>query len=292
MHIKTLSGLCMLVLVSMPAFGQTKKEFEVASVRAVTDLQNQDQVTAGVRIDGSQVHITSFSLKDDVGIAHQLSVTQVVGPDWMGTQRFNISATLPDGAKQADVPEMLRNLLSERFGMKAHREKKDFPVYALEVAATGLKIKESAPAEAFAGLESQPINVAGGGSAAGVSIDYGNGSTFALGTTTVETHRLTMRLFANLLTRFLDREVVDMTNLTGGYDLTLELTPEDRTMMLVRSAVTAGVVLPPQALALLNRPTSGSLEEALRKVGLTLTARKAPLDVIVVDDIQKTPTEN
>jgi uncharacterized protein (TIGR03435 family) len=93
-----------------------------------------------------------------------------------------------------------------------------------------------------------------------------------------------------MLTRFLDRPVVDMTNLKGSYDLTLDLTPEDRMVMLIRSAVAAGVVLPPQALALLDTGSNASLNDALRKIGLTLVARRAPLEVLVIDEMQKIPT--
>jgi uncharacterized protein (TIGR03435 family) len=64
--------------------------------------------------------------------------------------------------------------------------------------------------------------------------------------------------------------------------------------MMIRSAVAAGVVLPPQALALLDSAsaTNDSLSNALKKVGLTLEARRAPLEILVVDQMQKTPTEN
>jgi len=288
---KVLVALSLFALISALAFGQTRKEFEVASIRQSTE-QQQNQVSVGFRLDGSQVHIAYLSLRDTIAIAYRLSVNQVSGPDWLSSQRFDVSAKLPEDSKQSDVNEMLQSLLEDRFRMKAHREKKEFPVYALEVAPSGMKIQESVPADALSGADTQPLNLAAGGSAAGVSLDYGNGSTFTLGATTIETRRFTMRMFANLLSRFLDREVVDLTNLGGGYDLNLTLTPEDRTAMLVRSAVAAGVVLPPQAMMLLNLPTSGSLEEALRKVGLDLERRSYPLDVIVVDEMQKTPTEN
>jgi uncharacterized protein (TIGR03435 family) len=62
--------------------------------------------------------------------------------------------------------------------------------------------------------------------------------------------------------------------------------------MLIRSAVTAGVAVPSQTLALLNTASGSSLTESLRKIGLSLETRKAPLDVVVIDEMQKAPTEN
>jgi uncharacterized protein (TIGR03435 family) len=101
-----------------------------------------------------------------------------------------------------------------------------------------------------------------------------------------------MEMTADMLTRFLDRPVIDMTNLKGAYDFTLELTPEDRMGMMIRSAVAAGMVLPPQALALLDGASNDSLSNAMKKVGLTLEPRKTPLEVVVIDQMQRTPTEN
>src|SRR5262249_48955245 len=145
-----------------------------------------------------------------------------------------------------------QSLLEERFQMKVHREMREFPVYSLEVVKTGLKIMPTTPdGDAFA-RRNGPLNLAGGGSASGDHIDLGEGSYFMLGQPTVETKNVSMATFATMLTRFVDRTVVDMTDLKGGYDLKLDVTPEDRTTMLIRSAVGAGVVLPPQALALLN----------------------------------------
>jgi uncharacterized protein (TIGR03435 family) len=91
---------------------------------------------------------------------------------------------------------------------------------------------------------------------------------------------------------YTDRPVVDMTDLTGTFDFTLEITAEDYQAMLVRAAVTAGLTLPPDALRLLDGATLPSLFDSLQKVGLKLDARKAPMDVLVIDEVRKTPTDN
>lgn len=280
----------LLLLTALLAFGQTRKEFEVASIRVATE-QPTNTVGVGLQVDGSQVRISYLSLKDYISIAYKVRVNQIIGPDWLGSQRFDIAGKLPDGSSRSDVNEMLQTLLAERFQLKVHREMKELPVYALEVAKTGLKATQTVPPDAV--IESaDAVNVAAGGSAAGVAISFGRGSSFTLGTSAFEVKRLTMGMIADMFTRFLDRPVVDMTNLKGGYDLVLDIAPEERLPMMVRSAVTAGVVLPPQALALLDGSSMSSLVESMKKVGLSLEARRVPLEVIVVDQMQKTPTEN
>jgi uncharacterized protein (TIGR03435 family) len=101
-----------------------------------------------------------------------------------------------------------------------------------------------------------------------------------------------MTALADMLARFEDRPVVDMTDLKGNYDFTLECTPEDFRAMMIRSAIAAGVTLPPQALSLLDHASDGSLLDALQTLGLKLEPRKAPVEMLVVDHAEKVPSEN
>jgi len=103
---------------------------------------------------------------------------------------------------------------------------------------------------------------------------------------------MTMFQFAEVLTRFVDRPVIDRTALTGSYDVVLDIAPEDYLAVMIRSAVNAGVTLPPQALRVMDNANTDPLSGPLRDVGLTLESRRAPLSVVVVDAISKTPTEN
>jgi uncharacterized protein (TIGR03435 family) len=222
--------ILLLLVASIALGGQTHKEFEVASIRPVTE-QPPNQVSVGVNIDGSQVRITYLSLKDYISVAYEMRLNQIIGPDWLATERFDIAAKLPEGAKQADVNAMLESLLVDRFQMKAHKEKREFPVYALEVAKSGFKLS---PVGESGIDDTSPLNITAGGSGAGVMISFGKDSYFALGSKGFESKKLTMEIVADMLTRFLDRPVVDMTNLKGTYDINLDLTPEDWTVMLIR----------------------------------------------------------
>ena len=286
------TGLGILLGVTA-MFGQNpqRPSFEVASIRPASGAPTQ-AVAAGVHIDGSQFRATFLTLKDYVGAAYRLKLYQISGPEWIGTDRFDVTAKLPEGVLPDQIPNLLQTLLAERFQMKFHREMKEFPVYAL-VAKGGLKMTESAPLE----LEKQdaraPQSFGGTGSNQGVSITLGPGSSFTFANNKFEAKRLNMPTVAGTLERFLDRPIVDMTGLDGFYDFSVDVTPEDYRAMLIRSAVVAGVVLPPEVLRVLDGASSpGSLFDGLEKLGLKLEARKAPLDVIVVDSVLKSPTEN
>jgi uncharacterized protein (TIGR03435 family) len=134
--------------------------------------------------------------------------------------------------------------------------------------------------------------VSGTGNNSGVSLDLGAGRSFNLADNQIQIRGMTMADTAETLTRFVDRPVVDQTGLTKAYDLTLDLTPDEFNAIRVRSAVNAGVPLPPQALRILDNTSPDTLSSPLSKYGLTFEARKSPLEVIVVESASKTPTEN
>ncbi len=285
-------GIILTVTAASFAFAQSspRLEFEVASIRPST-TEPQGQVNVGLHFDGAQVRIAALTLKDYLGIAYRTKISNIFGPDWITSDRFDIAGTIPAGGKTAQVPEMLQALLADRFQVKFHREKREFPVYALVPGKGELKLKE-VPPDADAGKAPEPVNIAGGGSIAGVSVNLGNGSSWSFVPNRFEAKKLTMEQFASNLERFADRPIIDMTGLKGQYDLAFDINPDDYRPMLIRSAIAAGATLPPQALSLLDGYSSAPLSDALQQVGLKLESRKAPLDVIVVDSANKTPSAN
>ena len=101
-----------------------------------------------------------------------------------------------------------------------------------------------------------------------------------------------MTALAGNLERFVDRPIVDMTDLQGSYDFALDVTEEDYRAMLIRPASTRASAFLRRRLDLLDGATLPSLFEAMQKLGLKMDARKAPLDVVVIDEARKTPTDN
>ena len=174
-------------------------------------------------------------------------------------------------------------------------ETRDFPVYALVVGKGGPKLKESPldPMPEGADPTKANVNVQASGGPQGVTMSFGRGAFIRFGDNKLEATKATMSGFADTLARFMDKPVIDMTELTSTYDFSLQLTAEDYRAMLIRSAIGAGVALPPQALLLLNYEGAGdSIHSSIQALGLKLESRKAPLEVLVIDSVRKTPTDN
>src|SRR5579862_6124396 len=259
----------LLTLVAASAlFAQPapRVEFEVASIKPSAP-PGQGQATAGVHVDGAQIS----------------------APDWIASARFDINATIPAGVSPSQIPEMLQALLADRFGLKQHREKRDIPVYALVVGRPPLKLKENSDTDDGQADPKGVLNASGTGSGNGVGVNPGHGSSYTFGSNRFDAHKLTMEQFTGNIERFADREVIDMTGLRGRYDFAFDVTPEDYTAMMVRAALAAGVAMPPAALQILDKSSPAALGDALQQVGLKLDSRKAPLDVLAIDDVQKTP---
>jgi uncharacterized protein (TIGR03435 family) len=268
-----------------------KLEFEVASVRPSAPLNGQ--ITAGVHIDGAQISSLLLSLKDYTRWAYKVKDYQILGPDWMAGARFDITAKVPAGTTPEQVAEMMGTLLADRFQMKLHRETKDLPIYALVVAKGGSKLQESPKDPPAAdGDAKRTVSVVARGNSAGTTVDMGNGGFFSVGNNKIEGGRMTMAMFAETLARFVDRPVMDMTGLQANYDFTLEFSPEDFQAMMIRSAVIAGVAMPPEALKLLDSASGDTTLSALEKLGLKLEPRKAPIEVLVIDHLEKSPSDN
>jgi len=281
--------MLVVILGASVALSQVKAGFEVASIRPIQpEVSN---VYLGLRVDGSQAHFT-LSLKDCISRAYGLKPYQIIGPGWLPAEKFDIAAKLPDGAKASQIPEMLQVLLDERFHLKMHRESKGFPAYSLEVARSGLKLQEvSSDSNATSTPAAMPV-VAVTGSADGTNYNFGNGSTLTFSQSGVVAKRITMGMLTDTLSWYLDRPVVDRTGLKGNYDMALDVSAEDSRAMSIRAGVVAGIPLPPAVMALLDKPWGDSVTNSLGKAGLTLERRNVPLEVMIIDNVDRKPTDN
>jgi hypothetical protein len=125
-----------------------------------------------------------------------------------------------------------------------------------------------------------------------VSVNYARGASFSTGNNRIEARKLPLWVFCRNLERYSDRQIIDMPGLTGAYDFTVNVTPEDYQAMMLRFALLRGPNLPPEAQKFLDSNPAAALGDALGQVGLKLESRKAPLDTIVIDSALKTPTAN
>src|SRR5690242_14695581 len=198
-----LGGAFLLSAQTKPA----RPEFEVASIKP-SPAQMPNQAAIGVHIDGAQVRCAYLPLRDYLAMAYNVKVNQIVGPDWMTTERFDIAGKIPSGGNAQQIREMMQTLLEDRFRIKLRREQKEFPVYGLAVAKGGLKTQALPPDPDEANRHT--FDVTASGSAAGVSLNFGHGMSFALADGKFDVQKLRMEDFAEALTRFADRPVVDM----------------------------------------------------------------------------------
>lgn len=292
--------------------------FEVATIRpAPTGQEIVQQIQAGntsklgMRIDGARVDMGFQSLADLIRIAYRVKPYQVQGPDWMSQQRFEIQGKIPEGVSQDKLPEMLQALLAERFKLTIHRDKKDLPVYALIVGKGGSKLTEASsdpdvplpdtPGAMSIGTEKGPMKVVQDGKG-GSSIQGGPYSgtvkqSISAAGLHMEMTKADFSGLVDLLTQLLDRPVLDMTELKGHYQISMDLPMDDLLILARKQAALLGIDMPgpppgtnPGDAA--STPGGSAVFAAMEKMGLKLDARKAPVETIVVDHLEKTPTEN
>jgi uncharacterized protein (TIGR03435 family) len=247
-----------------------------------------------VHIDGAQVTARLFTLKAYLGYAYNLKPYQITGPDWITSDRYDITAKIPHGVSVQRVPDMMQALLEQRFQLKMHRDRKSFPVYALVVAKSGLKMRPVPPdPDEAADASTNTPDIAVGGGRGGLSVNLGHGSSISLGGNQIVGKKVPMPSLADWLSRFEDRPVVDMTEVKGRYDLALQFTPDDYRAMLIRAASAGGInIMSLEAARPQDDSSTAGLQTALQTLGLRVEPRKSLVDVLIVDHAEKTPTAN
>jgi uncharacterized protein (TIGR03435 family) len=310
---------------------QSKFTFDVATIKPAAPLDTAQMAAdmkagrmpkIGQQIDATRATYTYTQLDQLIAIAYKMRIYQISGPPWLSQERFDIVATFPEGATKDDVPDMLRSLLADRFKLVAHHAQEEHKVLGLVVGKSGPKMKEAATApQAFdpnsplAPGERQVDDADGPirmkvGTDATITANMG-----ARGTITEKANRQSMTLdiksdgvtmggFAQLLSTVLmqmgganSRQVIDMTGLKGYYQIDVEISIAD----LMAMARTSGMGMPPNpssgaganAAPEASDPGGGSsVFESVSQMGLKLEDSKATVDRLVIDHIEKTPTEN
>jgi len=309
-----------LVLCATPRlFGQSssaapKPEFEVASVKTAEPM-TAGRFRIGMRVDEGRMAYENVTLRDCVRTAFRLKDYQISGPDWIGTERYDIIAKIPDGAGKDQVPEMLQTLLAERFRLAIHHESKPHDSYVLSVGKSGPKLAPAAPDDPALDPTNGPAAVYGGGGGGGraegprmtiSSGGGGGGGGMAVATRgmsvgggnsmKMQLRKQTLDGFAQFLERFLGSPVVNQTGIAGTYDFALEMTLDEMMrgsgVMIMRAPGPAGGDSPNPAGSAEASDPGGALFRSIQNYGLKLDKKKEPLDLLVIDHIEKVPTEN
>ena len=308
------------VVLGVAAEAQTaapsrKLEFEVASVKPTaidsdtwTRQLRAGALKVGKRINGDRAEYTFMTLRQLIVDAYQVRSFQVVGSDRLPTGRFDVVGKMPAGSRKEDAPLMLQSLLADRFKLVVHRESREQGVAALVVGKGGAKLKESPPEEPLKPGDTKGAAPEGAGQAAPGKKDAS--ATMTLGTVGyhftvdlanssfhLEASRMTMGDLAELLMKAdagNGRAVVDMTGLKGSYEVILD----------IPIAAVGGIAAPmdagvsnadaqgPRPAEAASDPGSGRMLRSLKSLGLELVNQKAPVEQVIVDHAEKTPTEN
>jgi uncharacterized protein (TIGR03435 family) len=227
-------------------------KFEVASVRKVENGTPPGDIPRNMDTTPGNFAMRNVPLRFAVEYAWDLKDFQLTGPDWIkADERYDIIAKAGRPASENEMRQMLQAVLLERFQMKVHKETKELPVYVLSRGKGEAKVKLAAPDE----------KPALSGNA--------QGTTFTA---------FPISRFTFLLTRRMDRPVLDQTGLQGIFTYTVDLS----------------------GLGFAGRPAERQEGEAgpsifttvQRDLGLKLEARKEPVEMLVIDSVNKVPTEN
>ena len=256
---RTIPAAGLILFTSLAAFGQTaaaRPAFEVASIRP---SQTRAGVDGGgreiIEVSPGSLTMRNVRLASCLKWAYLVQDYQISGPGWLNTERFDIVAKAASPAPDNELRLMLQALLAERFKLALHRQTKDLAAYALTVGKNGHKLH---PSEGDGPTSLKP-----------------NGR---IGATAKNAAIAEM---AALLSQPLRVPVVDMTGLQGKFDFTVDMSPYITDELLKRQPGDA----PPDVISIAML----ALQEQL---GLKLEPRKLPIETLVIDSMEKAPTEN
>jgi uncharacterized protein (TIGR03435 family) len=220
--------------------------FEVASVKP-----NTVGGPGGIvrMLPGNQTYIAQNApLRLIMTVAYSVTDRQIAGgPDWMNTDRYDITAKADRRCTVEELHAMLARLLEERFQLKIRREKREMSIWALMVDKGGPKLTEHDAAD----LDHPPFGAGPG--------PNGRGTTGK---------NVSMNYFAFMLSRLLDRNVADRTGLTKNYDLAIDFIRD----------------IPGRAAPQDGPSIFTALKEQL---GLKLESAKGPVEFLVIEKAER-----
>jgi len=231
---------------------------------------------------GGRYEIKYASMVDLVRIAYGYDADKVLGgPSWLEMDRYHVIAKTPQGANMDTVKPMLRALLEDRFKLKTHEEKKPLPTHVLVMGKKNL-MKESDGSEEAGCKPQNPSGVPQEGQIRMMTMTNGTPTTFNLGpgmTVHWACRKMTMAQFVNTMRGMMGANlgpnpVLDETGLKGEWNFDFRYS-----MSMNGPAALQGDRI--------------SMPEAVEKqLGLKLEERPIATPVIVVDNVEHTPTPN
>jgi uncharacterized protein (TIGR03435 family) len=247
---KIISALTVFVPLALGQAVASPPHFEVASVKRAVPQGGPGDIPRNMDSSPGHFVMRNVPLRYALEWAYDLKDYQISGPEWIkAEERYDMIANAAGPASNQEMKAMLQTLLTERFQMKIHRETRDLSVYALVPGKGAPKVKPPAP---------------------------GAGPELSGGATAVLFHNQPISRLTFLLSRRMDRPVLDLTGLDGLYDFTLDISGLNN--------------FNPRSV---EDTTGPSIFTAVQTdLGLKLDSRKAPVDILVIDSVNKLPAEN
>jgi uncharacterized protein (TIGR03435 family) len=248
-----------VLLIAFPAAAETPPAFDVASIRAsqIGRAGGEGSRRESTQVSPGSVIMRNVSLKSCIRFAYHVMDYQVSGPDWLNTERYDITAKAAGPADEDQIRLMMQTLLAERFKLALHRQTKELPAYVLLVGKNGPKFKES-QSEGESSIQPQQKMLS------------------------VAVQRARVSQLVDMLSNFLRTPVLDMTGLTGRYDITISV--EKYLGDFEGVAKAGGDPLTAMASIIMT-----AVQEEL---GLKLESKKAPLELLIIDHAERAPADN
>jgi uncharacterized protein (TIGR03435 family) len=280
--------------------GEVRPSFEAASVKKAEQGRPGPGPLRGGPGTNSPGQLSGIaSLKALLMRAYDVKSYQITGPAWMESERYEIAAKIPPGVGSRQVSLMLQSLLTERFQLTAHRETKVLPIYAMGVGKDGPKFKRSPAADEAAllrqalpkiseGRDGFPEIPAGADVPRSYEVVVGGSDAILY---KLWARRETMQQLADRLSAQLNRAVLDTTQLKEQYDFTLAWSMENAGGGIPRTDY------PPDEIEFHDTPVPFdpglSIFAAVQsQLGLRLEPARGPLEMLIVDRVERTPTGN
>jgi uncharacterized protein (TIGR03435 family) len=263
--------------------------FEVASVKILPAQTGRGSMRGGPgTADPGRISFTNVTLYNGILRAYDLKGFQLSAPDWLSSQRYDITAQVPSGASKEQCNRMLQTLLNERFHIVLHHETKELQGFDLVAGRGGSKLKpssESGAAPSLAPSVQPKIDSDGYPQLAGPGLVMMEGVKTGSVIVFLTARAQPLTALVELLSREFQMPISDRTGLQGNFDFKLEFAPRPP----------GALPSPPSP----ERPPSveddgaANLTTAVQQqLGLRLNSRKVPTDVVVIDRADKVPTEN
>jgi uncharacterized protein (TIGR03435 family) len=257
--------------------------FDAASVKPAAPQSRFAMRGGPGTSDPGRITYSNVTLKALLTKAYGVERYQIAGPSWLEDARYDIVAKLPPGSTRQQLQQMFQALLAERFRLVEHRESKELSIYALVTGRNGPKLKVSGTEPETGPMEGPELNTISLAKDGLPVIPPGyKGHIIGMkvaGKTMLRAKGESLKDFANLLTGELDRPVFDYTGLTGKYDFGIAWSTDE---------AIAKALNQPSAL----EPGLDVFAALQAQLGLKLEPRKASVEMVVVDRVEREPTAN